>query len=601
MSSGRTRSATQPAWSSDLYASGNQIGGLTATPGKGAGNVISGSIGYGIFIDASVTGNLVQGNVIGTESSSSLNLGNGFGGVAFYEAGSGNTIGGSVAGAANVISGNSGDGIYDQLDSGNDILGNFIGTDASGSTSVPNSGDGVELQRVSDDTVGGTTSGAGNVISGNTSNGVELDGSGTTGNLIEGNMIGTDAAGAASVPNFLGVAIGGSGNDTILGGNGTDIIYGGTGDDTIVGGQGAASILGGSGDDIIYGGTLSSTLSGGSGNDSIFGGNGDDIIYGGTGNSTIIGGTDNDNTLLGGGGQDLIAGLGGNDVIEGSVTRVVYLDFDTFELPGQHYYTDDEREAIQKQITTDFSAFSYVFTQVQPQSGPYATIYFNDPALVGLEGGIATEIDWRDLDISGTTSLTAAGLAVVPPDSGGVNVNNFLGGPGQPAASSADFIGLSATIAAHELGHLSGLDHADAYGPIGSGIYSGVKPGLYNPGFPGSINASETIWHIMASGASVNSTLEDAINDPFFGERESIALAFGASGSPTNEQIAPHDSIGDAQSIVLRRWSCPTPTSRVWMPTSRLTSRPPTLWVTSGRRTERPTPTFIHSVRQRAR
>ena len=271
---------------------------------------------------------------------------------------------------------------------------------------------------------------------------------------------------------------------------------------------------------------------------------------------TIIGNAD-DNTLIGGGGDDEIAGLGGNDLLEGAVTRTVYLDFDTYELPGQHYYTQAERDAIQAQITADYSAFSYDFTQTQPQSGPYTTIVFNDPTLVGLEGGVATEIDWRDLDISGTTTLTAYGLEVVPPDSGGVNVNNFLGGPGEPAATSADFIGLSATIAAHELGHLSGLEHADSFGPIGSGIYSGVNPNLYNPAYPGPTDANETIDHIMASGASVNSTLEDALNDPFFGEREAIALSYGEDGSPTNEQIAPHYSMADAQPIALEPLTVP--------------------------------------------
>ena len=325
-----------------------------------------------------------------------------------------------------------------------------------------------------------------------------------------------------------------------------------------------------------------------------------DNVAGSSYDDTILGNS-NDNTLLGGGGQDLIAGLGGDDVLEGSVTRTVYLDFDTYELPGQHYYTDDEREAIQTQIKADYSAFSYVFTQTQPQSGPYTTIYFNDPVLVGLEGGIATEIDWRDLDISGTTSLTAAGLDVIPPDTGGVNVNNLLGGAGQPAASSDDFVGLSATIAAHELGHLSGLDHADAFGPIGSGIYSGVEPTLYNPEYPGAIDATETVWHIMASGASVNSTVEDAINDPFFGERESIGLSFGENGAPTNEQITPHESIPDAQPITLALWSCPTPTSRAWTPTSRSTSPPPTWPASSARQTEHPTPTSIRSLPRRAR
>ena len=162
---------------------------------------------------------------------------------------------------------------------------------------------------------------------------------------------------------------------------------------------------------------------------------------------------------------------------KGGVTRTVYLDFNTYELPGQHFYTQAERNAIQAQITADYADFSYVFTQAQPQSGPYTTIYFNDPTLVGLEGGIVD----RDR-LAGPRHLghhdphrrwPGRHLRLIP---AGVNVNNFLGGPGEPAASSVDFIGLSATIAAHELGHLSGLEHADAYGPIGSGIYSGLTP-----------------------------------------------------------------------------------------------------------------------------
>ena len=250
---------------------------------------------------------------------------------------------------------------------------------------------------------------------------------------------------------------------------------------------------------------------------------------------TIIGNA-RDNTLIGGGGDDLIAGLGGNDLLEGNVTRTVFLDFSTYELPGQHIYSPEEEAAIEAQVENDYADFSYVFTLTEPQSGPYTTITFNDPVLTGLEGGIATGIDWRDLDIAGSTTLTLAGLQVTPADQASVNVNDLLGSPGEPAATSADFIALSATIAAHELGHLSGLEHEDSFGPIGSGIYSGVNPDLYNPAYTGPIDATETVRHIMASGASVNATLFDAIDDPYFGEREAISLAYGEDGSPVNEQ-----------------------------------------------------------------
>ncbi|MFI5455769.1 MAG: Ig-like domain repeat protein, partial [Isosphaerales bacterium] len=386
---------------------------------------------------------------------------------------------------------------------------------------------------------------------------------------------------------FTGSAIlqGGTGNDTLIGAGGPDTLAGGAGNDSLVGGGGGDTFAfnsGSSGSQTIFEpleppgsavagldfsqapagisinlsqsgpqAVMPATLNAGALFLTLADPLGIDTVLGSSYNDTIFGNI-NDNTLIGGGGDDVIAGVGGNNLIEGAVTRTIYLDFATYELPGQHFYTQAERDAIQAQITADYSAFSYVFTQTQPQSGPYTPITFNDPTLVGLEGGISSEIDWRDLHISGTTTLTSAGLEVIPPDSGGVNVNYFLGGPGEPAATSADFIGLSATIAAHELGHLSGLQHTDSLGPIGSGIYAGVNPDLYNPPYPGPTDAGEAILHIMASGASVNATLEDAINNPFFGERESIALSYGENGSPTNEVTTAHYSMPEAQPLLLQ-------------------------------------------------
>jgi hypothetical protein len=143
------------------------------------------------------------------------------------------------------------------------------------------------------------------------------------------------------------------------------------------------------------------------------------------------------------------------------------------------------------------------------------------------------------------------GLQVTPPDVASVNVANLLGQAGEPAASSADFVALSVTIVAHELGHLSGQEHGDAYGPIGSGIYAGVSPSRYSPAYAGRTAAGETIRHIMASVASVGETLFQAIADPFFGEREAIKLAYGEDGSPINEQSAPHYTMASAQPIPL--------------------------------------------------
>ena len=298
-------------------------------------------------------------------------------------------------------------------------------------------------------------------------------------------------------------------------------------------------------------------------------------VIGSAYDDTIIGNARN-NTLIGGGGQDLIAGLGGDDVLQGDVTRTVLLDFDTLAVPGQIVYTPQERNAIQAQLTTDYSAFSYVFSQTVPTSGPYTTIYLNDPALTGLEGGLATAIDWRDQLVSGAISLipsqavpfptipvapsglgyantgSPGTLLYTPPDTAFVNINDFLGGLDEPPANVSNIIGLSATIAAHELGHLSGLEHQDSFGPIGAGFYPGISESLIDPAYTGPDDADEATDNIIASGASVGQTTEEAIDDPFFGAREAIGLAYGEDGTPTVEPNSVfHESVATATPISL--------------------------------------------------
>ncbi len=387
---------------------------------------------------------------------------------------------------------------------------------------------------------------------------------------------------------FTGTTIlqGGTGNDTLIGSSSSDTLIAGTGDDSLVGGGGNDTFtfsgsssgsdtideadgnniatldfsnapdgitidLSQTGPQTVIPGVLTLTLSNPMGISNVLGSPYDDTIIGNA----------RDNTLIGAGGDDLIAGLGGNDVIEGGITRTVFLDFTTDTTPGDHVYTSEEQTDILDQLEADYAEFPYTFTLTQPGSGPYTTIFFNDPALTGLEGGSATSIDWRDLDIAGSTTLSAltfvngyptGGLQVEAPDSAGVNVANLLGAAGEPPANSADFVALSSTIAAHELGHLSGEEHGDSFGPIGSGIYAGVDPGLFNPPYPGPTGADETTEHIMASGASVGETLFQAISSPFFGEREAIVLAYGEDGSPVNEQTAPHYSMAAAQPVALQ-------------------------------------------------
>jgi hypothetical protein len=159
------------------------------------GLVIGGFDGRGVFINGS--GNRVVGNSIGTDATGTAAHANGWG-VWIYYIGSDNSIGGPRPGDGNVISGNLHGGIGVDGGSGNTFQGNFIGTDASGTQALPN-GYGVELFSGSGNTVGGgTVPGAGNVISGNLYDGIGIY---SDGNVIQGNFIGTDLTGTHPLGN----------------------------------------------------------------------------------------------------------------------------------------------------------------------------------------------------------------------------------------------------------------------------------------------------------------------------------------------------------------------------------------------------------------
>ena len=131
--------------------------------------------------------NVVLGNTIGLNAAGAA-LGN-TNGVLIYESASGNTVGGTSSAARNIISGNSGAGIAVLLSASyNMIVGNFIGTNASGNAAVGNS-IGVQIASgASGNIVGGSTSGAGNVISGNHGEGILINQANSGGNAVEGKL-----------------------------------------------------------------------------------------------------------------------------------------------------------------------------------------------------------------------------------------------------------------------------------------------------------------------------------------------------------------------------------------------------------------------------
>ena len=220
----------------------NTIGGTTASER----NVISGNRS-GVVINAqdggTTTGNVISGNYIGTNAAGNSGIGNAGDGVLFNDSqGVGNltnntiggttgtTPGGACTGACNLISGNgaNGVGIWHSDAQNNSVVGNYIGVNASGTGSIANGDIGVELNEAPNNTIGGTSASARNILSGNIGAGLFMTGAATAGSHIEGNYIGTNAAGTAAIPNRkMGIGIGfspgaiGARNNTIGGTTGT--------------------------------------------------------------------------------------------------------------------------------------------------------------------------------------------------------------------------------------------------------------------------------------------------------------------------------------------------------------------------------------------
>jgi hypothetical protein len=207
----------------------------------------------------------------------------------------------------------------------------------------------------------------------------------------------------------------------------------------------------------------------------------------------------------------------------------VFLDFDS-GTDGNIDYTTSMRNSIQSLMEDVYQQFNVSFLQAAPTTGPFSTLTFNS----GVAGGLADDIDFRNLNNSDNAVINVEGLGFT---------------------ETEEIIGLSANIASHEFGHLMGLRHRDSFGPIGSGVINGVS-GSFLPAFAGPTNASEFGDHVMSTPA-LGASVERFASPVWLSERSAIKIAMSENGTTDNEVATANDSIATAQNIVLASLEVP--------------------------------------------
>jgi CSLREA domain-containing protein len=192
--------------------------GLTLAAGSG-GSEIRGLVVNNFpehGIEVASDSNIIACNHIGIDQAGTTDAGNTLNGI--FVTGAGNRIGGQSKSERNVLSGNDVSGVL--LGGGatsNKVQGNFIGTNAAGDSAVGNTEAGIRLNDAFENKLGGSDSGSSNLVSGNALYGIHLRAASDS-NKIQGNRIGTDKSGTAAIPNPTGIYVRNS-DDNALGGN----------------------------------------------------------------------------------------------------------------------------------------------------------------------------------------------------------------------------------------------------------------------------------------------------------------------------------------------------------------------------------------------
>ncbi len=209
-------------------------------------------------------------------------------------------------------------------------------------------------------------------------------------------------------------------------------------------------------------------------------------------------------------------------------TQIVFLDFDSGN-DASIDYTQTMRSQIRDRLANKYAPWDIEFTTTNP-GGTFSRLTFNE----GFSGGDAQHIDFRNLDRSDTAVINVAGLG---------------------ATTTAEVTEVSASIAAHELGHLLGLRHGDSFGPIGRGLgQPGPGNGAYRPSFPGPAGANEVSDDVMAT-TSFGS--DNFFRNTWLSERSAIKTEFAFHGTVVHESPVPKWTLATAQPLELVNMTVP--------------------------------------------
>lgn len=293
-----------------------------------------------------------------------------------------------------------------------------------------------------------------------------------------------------------------------------------------------------------------------------------------------------------------VVGMGGN-VARGQQT--VFLDFDSLKDQNTHEFTPAERTAILARFQADYAQFDFVFTTTAPALGQeFSSVWFGIDFMTPGLLGIAEQIDFRNLDktdncrVTVDTAIRDFGVPDatenwinLASNTGAHELGHILGlrhaesfgpiGSGVHFPPGADAVGDGEPVIIPKGPRGNPLESkvpaakeffADPRNWCGTCAKEARNAGIpdllrrdrigfknnpiaaYFPLYPGPIDANETTLHIMGSGASVGTPIEDkASTDLFFSERSAVKLAFSEDGEVVNEENSSHGTISSAQEL----------------------------------------------------